>query len=152
MAVPLAVNAPGRTGQLHGGVHRRGCATSFARPPPARRRPTTRLDGAGDGWYLHVRYSACRLQQSTVRATATVVTAGRTLIVVAAEVTDSEGRLVATADFCAMLVPTADRSSGRSVRRRIPGWPWGSLRMGRLDHVHTSDASRTGPRAAAWYA
>jgi uncharacterized protein (TIGR00369 family) len=47
-----------------------------------------------------------------VRAEAEVVKAGRTLIVVEADVLDSEDRLVAKADFSASLVPLRAPLSG----------------------------------------
>jgi uncharacterized protein (TIGR00369 family) len=103
MAIPLAANALGPTKQLHGGVVAVLCdlvcaaAASTASTYDA---TTTALVTAD----LHVRYLG-PAKGDSVRAEARVVKAGRTLIVVAAEVKDSEERLVAVADFSAMLVP-----------------------------------------------
>lgn len=103
MAIPLRANALGATGQLHGGVIAVLCdlacaaAASTASTYDA---ATTALVTAD----LHVRYLGAA-RGETVRAEAAVVKAGRSLIVVEAEVKDSEDRLVATADFSAMLVP-----------------------------------------------
>jgi uncharacterized protein (TIGR00369 family) len=103
MAFPLTGNAVGRTGQLHGGAISLLCdlacaaAASTASTYDAM---TTALVTAD----LHVRYLGAA-KGDRVRAEANVVKAGRTLIVVQAEVTDGMGRVVAVADFSAMLVP-----------------------------------------------
>jgi uncharacterized protein (TIGR00369 family) len=103
MAIPIKANALGRTGQLHGGAISLLCdlacaaAASTASTYDAM---TTALVTAD----LHVRYLG-PAKGDVVRAEAKVVKAGRTLIVVAAEVKDDTDRLVATADFSAMLVP-----------------------------------------------
>ena len=103
MAIPIKANALGRTGQLHGGAISLLCdlvcaaAASTASTYDA---TTTALVTAD----LHVRYLG-PAKGEVVRAEAQVVKAGRTLIVVAAEVKDDTDRLLATADFSAMLVP-----------------------------------------------
>ena len=103
MAIPLGPNALGRTGQLHGGAISILCdlACAAAASTASTYDPLTTALVTAD---LHVRYLGAA-RGSSVRAVANVVKAGRTLIVVAAEVTDGEDRLVATADFSAMLVP-----------------------------------------------
>lgn len=103
MAIPLAANALGRTGQLHGGVIAVLCDLTCA----AAATTASSYDPAAMSLVtadLHVRYLGPAKGES-VRAEAEVVKAGRTLIVVAAEVQDSTGRAVAVADFSAMLVP-----------------------------------------------
>ena len=60
---------------------------------------------------LHVRYLGAA-RGDTVRAVARLVKAGRTLVVVEADVIDSEERLVAKADFSASLVPLRAPLSG----------------------------------------
>lgn len=106
MAVPLAANALGRTGQLHGGVIAVLCdlTCAAAASTASTYDPLTTALVTAD---LHVRYLGAA-RGEWVRSEAKVVKAGRTLIVVAAEVKDSDDRLVATADFSAMLVPFRD--------------------------------------------
>jgi uncharacterized protein (TIGR00369 family) len=103
MAIPLAAGALGRTGQLHGGAVAILCdlVCAAAASTASTYDPTTTALVTAD---LHVRYlGAARGER--VLAVARVVKAGRTLVVVQAEVKDSEDRLVAVADFSAMLVP-----------------------------------------------
>ena len=102
MEIPLAAEALGATGQLHGGVIALLCDVACA------------VAASGASTYdheqhalvtadLHVRYlSAARGDR--VRVEASVVKAGRALVVVEGKVTDGEGRLVAIADFSATLV------------------------------------------------
>jgi uncharacterized protein (TIGR00369 family) len=101
--IPLAANALGTGGQLHGGVIGLLCdvACAVAASSASTYDHTTHALVTAD---LHVRYLAAA-RGDTVRVVATVVKAGRTLIVVEAEVRDGEGRVVAVADFSAMLVP-----------------------------------------------
>ena len=103
MAIPLAENALGRTGQLHGGAVSLLCdlACAAAASTSSAYDPLTTALVTSD---LHVRYLGAA-KGAVVRAEAEVVKAGRTLIVVAAEVKDDTDRLVAVADFSAMLVP-----------------------------------------------
>ena len=103
MALPLTGNALGRTGQLHGGAVSLLCdlACAAAASTASTYDPTTTALVTAD---LHVRYLGPAKGES-VRAEAKVVKAGRTLVVVQAEVTDSTDRLIAVADFSAMLVP-----------------------------------------------
>ena len=103
MAIPLKANALGRTGHLHGGAVSLLCDVTCAAAASTASTydPLTTALVTAD---LHVRYLG-PAKGDSVRADAAVVKAGRTLIVVAAEVTDSEGRQVAVADFSAMLVP-----------------------------------------------
>lgn len=105
MAIPLAANANalGRTGQLHGGVIAVLCdlACAAAASTASTYDPAATALVTAD---LHVRYLGPAKGES-VRVEAEVVKAGRSLIVVAAEVRDSTDRVVAVADFSAMLVP-----------------------------------------------
>ena len=103
MAIPLGPNVLGRTGQLHGGAISILCdlACAAAASTASTYDPLTTALVTSD---LHVRYLGPTKGQ-TVRAEATVVKAGRTLIVVEAEVKDDTDRLLAVADFSAMLVP-----------------------------------------------
>jgi uncharacterized protein (TIGR00369 family) len=103
MEIPLGPNALGRTGQLHGAVIALMCDVTCAAAASTAGtydHETVALVTAD----LHVRYLG-PARGDRVRAEARVVKAGRTLIVVAGEVTDGEGRQVAVADFSAMLVP-----------------------------------------------
>jgi uncharacterized protein (TIGR00369 family) len=103
MAIPIKANALGRTGQLHGGAISLLCdlACAAAASTASTYDATTTALVTAD---LHVRYLG-PAKGEVVRAEAQVVKAGRTLIVVAAEVKDDTDRLLATADFSAMLVP-----------------------------------------------
>ena len=103
MAIPLRQPALGATGQLHGGVisvlFDLVCAAA-ATTATDYDHTTTALVTAD----LHVRYLGAARGDRVV-AEAQVVKAGRTLIVVEGELTDSDDRLVAKADFSASLVP-----------------------------------------------
>ena len=103
MAIPIKANALGRTGQLHDGAVSLLCdlACAAAASTASTYDATTMALVTAD---LHVRYLG-PAKGEVVRAEARVVKAGRTLIVVAAEVKDDTDRLLATADFSAMLVP-----------------------------------------------
>jgi uncharacterized protein (TIGR00369 family) len=103
MEIPLGPEALGATGQLHGGVVALLCdvacavAASSASTYDHEAHALVTAD-------LHVRYLASA-KGDRVRAEASVVKAGRALVVVEGRVTDGEGRLVAIADFSATLVP-----------------------------------------------
>ena len=103
MALPLKQPALGATGQLHGGVVAILCdlvCAAAATTATTYDHTTTALVTAD----LHVRYlGAARGER--VRAEARLVKAGRTLVVVEADVIDGEDRVVARADFSASLVP-----------------------------------------------
>ena len=103
MAIPLKQPALGATGQLHGGVVAILCdlvCAAAATTATTYDHTTTALVTAD----LHVRYlGAARGER--VRAEARLVKAGRTLVVVEADVIDGEDRVVARADFSASLVP-----------------------------------------------
>jgi uncharacterized protein (TIGR00369 family) len=101
--IPLAANALGTGGQLHGGVIGLLCdvTCAIAASSASTYDHTTHALVTAD---LHVRYLA-PARGDKVRVEAGVVKAGRTLIVVAGEVKDGEDRVVAVADFSAMLVP-----------------------------------------------
>jgi uncharacterized protein (TIGR00369 family) len=101
--IPLTANALGSTGNLHGGVIAIMCdvACAAAAHGAAGYDPTVAALVTAD---LHVRYLGLPKGDS-VRADAKVVKAGKRLIVVEAEVTDGEDRVIAVADFSAMVVP-----------------------------------------------
>ncbi len=103
VTIPLGPGAMSSTGNLHGGaigvICDVACASAAARASTYV--PTEVALVTAD---LHVRYLA-RPRGDTVRAEAQVVKAGRTLIVVQAEVKDGEDNVIAVADFSAMLVP-----------------------------------------------
>jgi uncharacterized protein (TIGR00369 family) len=101
--IPLAANALGTGGQVHGGVISLLCdvACAIAASGASTYDHTTHALVTAD---LHVRYLAAA-RSGPVRVEAGVVKAGRTLIVVGGEVRDGDDRLLATADFSAMLVP-----------------------------------------------
>jgi acyl-CoA thioesterase len=110
MAIPLKQPALGATGQLHGGVVAVLCdlaCAAAATTSTTYDHTTTALVTAD----LHVRYLGAA-RGETVRAEARVVKAGRTLIVVEADVLDSDDRLVARADFSASLVPLRQPLNG----------------------------------------
>ena len=110
MAIPLTQPALGATGQLHGGVIAVLCdlvCAAAATTSTSYDHTTTALVTAD----LHVRYLGAARGEK-VRAEAEVVKAGRTLIVVEAQVLDSDDRLVAKADFSASLVPLRAPLSG----------------------------------------
>jgi uncharacterized protein (TIGR00369 family) len=101
--IPLTANAFGSTGNLHGGVIALMCdvACAAAAHGAARYDPTSAALVTAD---LHIRYLGLP-KGDAVRAEAKVVKAGSTLIVVQAEVKDGEDRVIAVADFSAMVVP-----------------------------------------------
>ena len=103
MEIPLAAGVLGAGGELHGGAVALLCdvACAVAASSASTYDHTTHVLVTAD---LHVRYLG-PARGDVVRAEASVVKAGRTLIVVQADVTDGEGRAVAVADFSAMLVP-----------------------------------------------
>jgi uncharacterized protein (TIGR00369 family) len=103
MAIPLRQPALGATGQLHGGVVAVLCdlvCAAAATTATTYDHTTTALVTAD----LHVRYLGAA-RGDRVRAEARLVKAGRTLVVVEADVIDGEERVVARADFSASLVP-----------------------------------------------
>jgi acyl-CoA thioesterase len=103
MAIPLRQPALGATGQLHGGVVAVLCdlvCAAAATTATTYDHTTTALVTAD----LHVRYLGAA-RGDRVRAEAKLVKAGRSLVVVEADVIDSEDRVVARADFSASLVP-----------------------------------------------
>lgn len=110
MAIPLGPNVLGRTGQLHGGAISILCdlACAAAASTASTYDPLTTALVTAD---LHVRYLG-PTKGPTVRAEAQVIKAGRTLIVVEAQVKDDTDRLLAVADFSAMLVPYRTPLSG----------------------------------------
>jgi uncharacterized protein (TIGR00369 family) len=103
LEMPIAANAFGGTGNLHGGAIATLIDVTSALAA-ARQNPfdfeTHSLVTAD----LHVRYLG-RPKGEVVRAEARVVRAGRQLIVVETRVLDVEDRVVATGDFSSMLVP-----------------------------------------------
>ncbi len=103
LEMPVAPNAFGGTGNLHGGAIATLIDVTSAMAA-ARRNPfdfeTHSLVTAD----LHVRYLG-RPKGDVVRAEARVVRAGRQLIVVETRVLDPEDRIIATGDFSSMLVP-----------------------------------------------
>jgi uncharacterized protein (TIGR00369 family) len=103
MQIPLGPNALGRTGQLHGAVIALMCDVTCAAAASCSSsydHQTTALVTAD----LHVRYLGAA-KGDRVRVEARVVKAGRQLIVVQGEVIDGLEKVVAVADFSAMLVP-----------------------------------------------
>jgi uncharacterized protein (TIGR00369 family) len=102
MEIELSENALGRTGQLHGAAVALLCDVTCAAAASSASTYdfTTHALVTAD---LHVRYLG-PARGEVVRCEASVVKAGRTLIVVQADVTDGDGRAVAVADFSAMLV------------------------------------------------
>ncbi len=103
MRVPIGEHVLGRTGHLHGGAIGLLCdlACAAAASTASTYDPMTTALVTAD---LHVRYLGPP-KGAFVEARAEVTKAGRTLIVVQAEVRDEEDRLIAVADFSAMLVP-----------------------------------------------
>lgn len=102
ISLPVAPNALGVTGSLHGGVIATlvdvTCALVAARATGFT--PTTESLVTAD---LHLRYLGSP-RTDVVRATATIVKIGSTLIVVDCRVTDTEGHVIATADVSYMRV------------------------------------------------
>lgn len=106
MQIPLAPEALGATGQLHGGVVALLCDVACAVAASSASTYDHQIHALVTA-DLHVRYLATA-RGDRVRAEATVVKAGRALVVVEGRVTDGEGRLIAIADFSATLVPRRD--------------------------------------------
>lgn len=102
MEIPLSANALGATGRLHGGVIALLCdvALAVACSSGSTYDPATHALVTAD---LHVRYLGSA-RGDTVRVTAAVVQAGRSLVVAEGRVTDGEDRLVAIADLSATIV------------------------------------------------
>lgn len=103
MEIPLAPEALGNGGRLHGGVISLLCdvACAVAASSSSTYDHSTHALVTAD---LHVRYLGVATT-GPVRATASVVQAGRALVVVEGRVTDAEDRLLAIADFSAAIVP-----------------------------------------------
>ena len=103
MEIPLGPNALGATGQLHGGVIALLCdvACAVAASSASTYDPTVHALVSAD---LHVRYLGAA-RGDRVRVEASVVKAGRALVVVEGKVTDAEDRLIAIADLSATLIP-----------------------------------------------
>jgi uncharacterized protein (TIGR00369 family) len=103
MEIPLAAEALGATGQLHGGVISILCdvTCAVAASSGSSYDPETHALVSAD---LHVRFLA-GAKGDRVRAEATVVKAGRALVVVEGRVHDGMGTLIAVADFSATVVP-----------------------------------------------
>jgi uncharacterized protein (TIGR00369 family) len=103
MEIPLGPEALGATGQLHGGVIALLCdvTCAVAASSGSDYDPETHALVTAD---LHVRYLA-GAKGDRVRAEASVVKAGRALVVVEGRVYDGVGTLIAVADFSATLVP-----------------------------------------------
>ena len=118
MEIPLAPAALGATGQLHGGVIALLCdvacavAASTASTYDAERFALVTAD-------LHVRYLAAASGER-VRIEASVIKAGRALVVVDGRVTDSAGRLVAVGDLSATLGPRRDPAAGSGALTAAP--------------------------------
>lgn len=103
VSMPVAEGAFSLSGNLHGGSIATlcdvACGVAASRASTYRPRETTIVTAD-----IHIRYLG-RPRSDLVIAEAHVVRAGRTLIVIECTVADDEGRLVARADFAAMLVP-----------------------------------------------
>jgi uncharacterized protein (TIGR00369 family) len=103
VSMPVRPEAFGSTGNLHGGaiatlvdVASASAAVRSSSFEPGRNTLVT-----AD---LHVRYLG-RPKGDLVRAVASVVRAGRQLVVVECRVLDTEDRVIAVADFAGMVVP-----------------------------------------------
>ena len=103
MEIPLGPAALGATGQLHGGVIALMCDVTCAVAASSASTYDHQVHALVTA-DLHVRYLAAATGDR-VRVEASVVKAGRALVVVEGRVTDGAGRLVAIADFSATLVP-----------------------------------------------
>jgi uncharacterized protein (TIGR00369 family) len=101
--MPVTPNTFGSTGQVHGAaialMFDVACASAATRASTYK--PGENALVTAD---LHVRYVG-RVRGTHLRAEATVVKGGRTLIVVDGRCLDDEDNLVATADFSATIVP-----------------------------------------------
>jgi uncharacterized protein (TIGR00369 family) len=105
VTMPVAPGAFGTSGNLHGGAIATmvdvACASAATRSPDSTFKPGQNTLVTAD---LHVRYVG-RPKGSVVRAEASVVRAGRTLIVVECRVLDEHDNIIAVADFASMVVP-----------------------------------------------
>jgi uncharacterized protein (TIGR00369 family) len=110
MEIPLAPEALGATGQLHGGVIALLCDVACAVAASSASTYDHQVHALVTA-DLHVRYLSAATGDC-VRTTATVVKAGRALVVVEGRVTDGADRLVAIADFSATLVPRREPLPG----------------------------------------
>jgi uncharacterized protein (TIGR00369 family) len=106
VTMPVRDEAFGSRGNLHGGaiatVVDVACALCAARNSGFE--PGTNSLVTAD---LHVRYLG-RPMGDEVQARASIVRVGRQLTVVECKVVDSEGRVIASADWSAMVVPSRD--------------------------------------------
>lgn len=104
LEMPIAPDAFGGTGNLHGGALATlidvcsAMAASRANPFGFETHSLVTAD-------LHVRYLGRPSGGESVRAVAKVVRAGRMLMVVETRVLDVNDRIIATGDFSSMLVP-----------------------------------------------
>ena len=101
--MPITPNTFGSTGNVHGGAIATmldvACASAAARASGFEPGLNTLVTAD-----LHVRYLG-RPHGDNLRAEARVVKVGRQLVVVEGKVLDDEDRLIASADFAAMIVP-----------------------------------------------
>lgn len=101
--MPVAPNAFGSTGNLHGGAIATlvdvACASAASRASSFVPGQNTMVTAD-----LHVRYLG-RPKGTRVRAEARVTKSGRTLIVVECRILDDQDTLLAVADFASMVVP-----------------------------------------------
>jgi uncharacterized protein (TIGR00369 family) len=104
LEMPIAPDAFGGTGNLHGGALATlidvtsAMAASRANPFDFETHSLVTAD-------LHVRYLGRPSGGDSVRAEAKVVRAGRMLVVVETRVLDINDKVIATGDFSSMLVP-----------------------------------------------
>jgi uncharacterized protein (TIGR00369 family) len=104
LEMPIAPDAFGGTGNLHGGALATlidvtsAMAASRANPFDFETHSLVTAD-------LHVRYLGRPSGGEAVRAEARVVRAGRMLMVVETRVLDVDDKVIATGDFSSMLVP-----------------------------------------------
>jgi uncharacterized protein (TIGR00369 family) len=103
LEMPVAPDAFGGTGNLHGGALATLIDVTSAMAA-ARQQPFDYETHSLVTADLHIRYLG-RPKGDVVRAEARVVRAGRQLIVVETRVLDTEDRIIATGDFSSMLVP-----------------------------------------------
>lgn len=106
VSMPVRNEAFGSTGNLHGGAIATlidvAAASAAARSSSFVPGKNTLVTAD-----LHVRYLG-RPNGDLVRAVASVIRAGRQLVVVECKVLDPEDRVIATADFAGMVVPLRD--------------------------------------------
>ena len=104
--MPVREEAFNSTGNLHGGSIATliDVASGIAAAVGSSFEPGTNTIVTAD---LHVRYLG-RPRGDVVRAEASVVKAGRTLVVVQCQVLDPLDRVIAVADFSSMIVPLRD--------------------------------------------